>query len=149
MRKGLTLLLMLAAASLLGGCDFLGMPICTTAPAPSIRLPAAPGRPGAGYFYVHVTAAQGDLVAVSSPQIGIIEMHETRSSSGVASMRPIERMSKDACDRISTSDGRHLMLFDVDPALRPGDYVQLTFHFERGEPRSLAARVEAPGEARH
>jgi hypothetical protein len=41
--------------------------------------------------------------------------------------------------------GRHLMLFDLDPSLEPGQETQLTFHFEKGEPLTAKAAVRAAG----
>jgi periplasmic copper chaperone A len=130
----------------LGACDSRTSTICVTASAPSIRLPAVPGRPGAGYFEVDAPPGQGDLLSVSSPRAARIEMHATATSSGVTSMRRIGRVTADDCNRFATADGRHLMLFGLDPSLRPGDQVPLIFHFERGEPRTFAASVIAAGE---
>jgi len=41
--------------------------------------------------------------------------------------------------------GRHLMLYDLDPHLRPGDRIVITVNFERGPPDRLAALVTAAG----
>src|ERR1043165_1797298 len=136
---------MLAAFSV-AGCDFAPSAICVTAAAPSVRLPAVPGRPGAGYFEIDGRPGQGDLVSVSSPRIARIEMHESTTRNGVASMRRIDRIAMNGCNRFATADGRHLMLFGLDPSLRPGGHVPLTFHFERGEPQTFVATVIAAGD---
>jgi periplasmic copper chaperone A len=134
------------AASLLAACDLAPSTICVTAAAPSIRLPAVPGRPGAGYFDIQARPGQGGLLSVSSPRIARIEIHETATRNGVASMRRIKRIAADDCNRFTTAGGRHLMLFGLDPSLRPGDDVPLTFHFEHGAPQTVAAGVFAAGD---
>lgn len=135
------------ATLLLAACDLMPSAICVTASAPSIRLPAVPGRPGAGYFEVQGDPGQGDLLSVSSPRIARIEMHETATRNGVTSMRRIERIAINGCGRFATADGRHLMLFDLDPSLRPGDHVPLVLHFAHGEPQTVSARIFAAGDA--
>jgi len=132
----------------------LALPACgggdtlpTTPPSPTIRLPAVPGRPAAGYFDLQIDGDRGALLSVAAPQARRIEMHETMSSGKMTSMRPLERIPVRDGERLSFSPGgRHLMLYDLDPALRPGSEIILTFHFERGNPRTLAARVRAAGD---
>jgi periplasmic copper chaperone A len=137
----------LAAALSLAGCGQTSEPICVTAPAPSIRLPAVPGGPGAGYFSIR---AQSVLVSVSSPRVQRIEMHETMTSGQMTSMRPIARATADQCGEISFGPGgRHLMLFGIDPIVRPGDDIPLVFHFEEGHQRTMAATVVAAGGEHH
>ena len=131
----------------LTGCGSGASPTCVTRSSSSVRLPAVPGRPGAGYFQIPARPDQGALVAVTAARIGRIEMHETVRAGGVSSMRPISRAAADACREISFGPGeRHLMLFDIDPSLKAGDQVVLTFHFERGTQRSYAAQVRSAGE---
>src|SRR5687767_13771695 len=92
--------------------------------APYILLPAVEGRPGAGYFDLQVRADQAALRSVTSSQIGRIEMHETMSSGTMSRMRPIDRVPIVADERlIFAPGGRHLMLFDLDPALRSGSQI--------------------------
>lgn len=135
------------ATLLLASCDLMPSAICVTASAPSVRLPAVPGRPGAGYFEVQGRPGQGDLLSVSSPRAGRIEMHETTTRNGVTSMRRIERIAIDGCGRYVTSGGRHLMLFDLDPSLRPGDDFPLILHFAHGAPQTFSASIFAAGDA--
>ena len=116
---------------------------------PVVYLPAVPERPGVGYFELPVRTEQRALISVSSPRIGRIEMHETVSSGSRTAMRPIPRLPVGEDGRIVfESGGRHLMLFDLDPALRPGEQVTLTFTFERGPARTMSASVRAAGDER-
>ena len=116
--------------------------------AATIRLPLAPGRPGVGYLMLPVRGNRGALVSVTSPRIGRIELHETMSSGGMSSMRPLGRIPvRDGQLIAFAPTGRHLMLFEMDPTLRAGDRVLLSFNFERGEPQDVTATVTT-GDAR-
>jgi periplasmic copper chaperone A len=137
MRKGLIFAALLALA----GCG----PREEAPAAPWVSLPAAPGRPGAGYFDVAVPADKGALVAVSSPRAARIEMHETMTSGTMSSMRPLARVVPENGRILFDPGGRHLMLFDMDQALKPGDRVALTLRFERGGGDTIAAEVTPPG----
>jgi copper(I)-binding protein len=145
MKITVSILAALLAMSL-NACDSASSTICVTDSSPWIRLPTVPGRPGAGYFQIPSQPDQGDLLSVSSPRIARIEMHESTTSAGVTSMHRIDRIATNECQRFATSEGRHLMLFGVDPELRAGNQVQLVFHFERGSPETFAAIVMAAGE---
>ena len=43
--------------------------------------------------------------------------------------------------------GKHLMLFNLDPALKPGDKIPLTFRFAKAPPVTVEADVLGPGAA--
>jgi periplasmic copper chaperone A len=134
------------AALLLAGCD-VSQPIRHTPMTPNIRLAAVPGRPAAGYFELRIEGDRGALVSVTSPQAGRIEMHETMSSGSMSSMRPLQRIAvRDGDNLVFAPGGRHLMIYDVDPAVRPGGELSFTLNFERGPPRTLSATVRAAGE---
>jgi copper(I)-binding protein len=125
-------------------------PIQHTVMTPNVRLPAVPGRPAAGYFELKIEGDPGALVSVSSPQAGRIEMHETMMSGGMSSMRPLRRIPVRAGDNlIFTPGGRHLMIYGIDPAVRPGGGFGFVLHFERGPPRELGAAVLAAGGEAH
>lgn len=118
--------------------------------APTVRLAAVPGRPAAGYFELRIEGDRGALVDVTSLEAGRIEMHETMRAGHMTSMRPIARMPvRDGEMLRFAPGGRHLMLFDVDTAVRPGSRILLVLHFERGPAVSLdALATSATGEAR-
>jgi copper(I)-binding protein len=136
-----------AALLALQACNVAPMP--GTAATPSVRLAAVPGRPASGYFELPINGDPGALVSVTSPQARRIEMHETMSAGNMTSMHPLARVPVTNGDRLSFAPGgRHLMLFDLDPAIRPGGRIILVLHFERGPPVSLAFAVSsASGEA--
>ena len=133
-----------ALAVLAAGCDGGSNATGTAAPAATVRLPLVSGRPGVAYGALPVEGDRGALVSVTSPRIGRIEMHESMSRGGLSSMRPLPRIPAREGEEIRFEPGgRHLMLFELDQALRPGDTVLLTFNFERGLPVALDATVTA------
>ena len=116
--------------------------------AATVRLPLVPGRPGVGYLMLPVMGDRGALVSVTSPRIGRIEMHESTTSGGMSSMRPLERIPVEDGQVVAFApNGRHLMLFDMDPRLRAGDHIDLTFNFDVGGPQHVEATV-VTGDAR-
>jgi copper(I)-binding protein len=111
-----------------------------------IRLPIVPGRPGAAYLDLAISGDPGDLVSVTSPQIGRIEMHESMTQGDMASMHALTRIPTHGLHSLSFSPGgRHLMLFDLIPNLHEGDAATLTFHFAGGRSESVAAHVARGG----
>lgn len=113
-----------------------------------IRLPAVTGQPAAGYVTVAATPDHKALVSVTSPSAKRIEMHETTTSGTMAGMRKLDRIALTADEpeiRFEPA-GRHLMLFDLDPALKAGGKAVLVVHFEHGGTSTLPARVVAAGD---
>ena len=113
-----------------------------------IRLPAVAGQPAAGYVTVAATPDHKALVSVTSPSAGRIEMHETMATGSMAGLRKLDRIALTADEpeiRFEPA-GRHLMLFNLDPALKPGGKAVLVFHFEHGGTSTLPARIVAAGD---
>ncbi|MDQ8756421.1 copper chaperone PCu(A)C [Sphingosinicella sp. LHD-64] len=113
---------------------------------PVIRLPAVPGRPGAGYFHLRAPQDRVALTAVTTPAAERVEMHETMSEGNMASMRPVRRIEVGR-EIAFAPGGRHLMLFGVSPELKAGETTDLTFQFEQGAPVTVSARVIGAGDA--
>lgn len=120
----------------------------------SVRLPAVPGRPAAGYFMVHGTAKADALVAVSSPKAGRIEMHSMVNDNGVMKMRAEQSFAVPAGGMLTFQPGgNHLMLFELSPDVLAGAKIPLSFSFRSGakvtvEAETRAANAPAP-EAAH
>jgi copper(I)-binding protein len=113
---------------------------------PTIRLAAVPGRPAAAYFTLDASANFGALTSVTSPQAKRAELHESMTGGSMASMRPVDRIDLSSGDPVAFAPGgKHVMLFDVDPALAPGKPAQLVFHFTSGDPVTANATVVAAG----
>lgn len=140
---------MLLVAAIAGGSGF-EIPARAEASAPRvtgawIRLPAAPGRPAAGYFELAAPAGEA-LVGASSPRAGRIELHSMTNVDGVMRMRAEPRFEVPASGRLSFAPGgAHLMLFDLAPGLKPGDRVPVTLRFASGAEVTVSAEARAPG----
>jgi copper(I)-binding protein len=127
----------------LGACDSgRDMPRVAVEDA-RITLPAVRGRPGAGYFSLDTSRMPERLVSVTSPRAGRVELHS-------GNMRPILDTSFPPRGSMYFRPGEnHAMLFGLDPRLKPGDRVPLTFTFERAPAVTVDAEVEGPGGGAH
>ena len=138
---------MLAALAALSACERTPQEPRVEVEHAVVTLPVIAGRPGASYFTLRTNNDPTRLTTVTSPRVGRIELHETASENGVASMRPVETTTFDpGAPLVFAPGGRHAMLFDVDPALRPGDTIPLTFSFDPAPPVTVAAEVRGPGD---
>jgi copper(I)-binding protein len=138
---------LIAPAILLASCDTRSTSSTVVTRDAFVRLGAAPGGPAAGYLTVSASPDHVALASISSPKADRIEMHETVSSGSMSSMRPLERVEvKDGEEIVFAPGGRHLMLFGVDPALKPGDRMPLTLHFAEKGVAAISARLIGPGE---
>lgn len=133
----------------------LALAACNQGPPPQpavevtdamVMLPVVPGRPGAAYFTLRTNNDPTKLVNVTSPKVERIELHETREENGVSQMGPMEDLVFPSAGVLEfKSGGRHAMLFGLEPALRAGDKVPLTFTFEPAPPVTVQAVVHAAG----
>jgi copper(I)-binding protein len=136
----------MAALLALAACGGAG-PAPPPQPAATVRLAAVPGRPAAGYFELRIEGERGALVSVSSPQAGRIEMHETMNMANMSTMRALGAVPvRDGETLRFAPGGRHLMIYDLNPALAPGGHLDLILHFQRGDPVALSAAVNAAGQ---
>jgi copper(I)-binding protein len=138
-------ILLLAAMALLSSCNsHSAEPRITHA---WVRLPAVPGRPAAAYFTVTGGRADETLVRVESAVVKRIEMHESMGSGGMMTMKPLDSVALPArAESQFAPGGRHLMLFDVDPAITPGTAIPLRFGFASGKTAEAEAKTVAAGE---
>jgi hypothetical protein len=109
-----------------------------------VRLPAAPGRPAAGYFTLRGGATAERLVAASSPLAQRIELHATVTQDGVSRMVALAGVDLPAGGTVSFAPrGNHLMLFGLRSGWESGG-VPLTLRFASGRSVTVAARALAP-----
>jgi copper(I)-binding protein len=136
----------LVAASLaLCGCGGAG-PAPPSAPAATVRLPAVSGRPASGYFQLRIEGDRGALLAVTSPQAGRIEMHETMNMANMTAMRALGQVPVRDGETLSFAPGgRHLMLYDLGRDAAAGRRIDLVLHFARGGPVRLTATLVPAG----
>ena len=113
-----------------------------------IRLPATPAQPGAAYFTLKGNMEGMRLLGVTSPLIRWVELHESVEKGGVTRME--RRAEVEFPSRGSMKfepGGRHAMLFGINPSVKPGTPVPLTFSFNMAPPVTIDAEVRtASGE---
>ncbi len=115
-----------------------------------VRLAAVQGRPAAAYFTVHGGPAAHTLINVSTDIAIRSEMHQTEVDGTTSSMVPISNVSIPAETAVEFKPGAmHVMLSNVNPGIKPGGSITLTFTFANGErilrnANVIAAGVDAP-----
>ncbi|WP_267434468.1 copper chaperone PCu(A)C [Sphingomonas sp. GM_Shp_1] len=129
----------LAGAATLAGCS--GAPELY-AEEGWVRLAAVPGRPAAAYFIVHGGPKPVDLISVGSDVAITTEMHE-----GGMAMRKLERVSVPAGGTVRFEPGgRHVMMYDMNPGVKPGRILSLLLTFSDGTRLRQGARVVGAGD---
>lgn len=113
-----------------------------------VRLPAVASRPAAGYFTVHGGPVDATLIAVTADTAIRSELHETRrAANGAMTMVPIAAVPVGALQEVRFAPGgRHVMLFDINPVVKPGGTMTLTFTFADATRIQLNAKVIAAGD---
>ena len=134
----------LLAAVALVGC---GQPRQLSVTDAWVRLPAAAGRPAAAYFTLHGGPTDATLINVTSDVAIRSEMHETRDAGGRTTMAPLASVAVPAkADVPFAPGGRHVMLFDINPSVKPGAAMTLTFTFANAVRIQQDASVIAAGD---
>ncbi len=117
-----------------------------------VRLAAVEGRPAAGYFTVHGGPADTTLVSVTTDVATRTEMHESRTTQGGGmAMDAIRQVPVPALQEVRFAPGgKHIMLFNLNPSVKRGGSVILTFTFAdstRIQQKAwvIAANDPAPG----
>lgn len=112
-----------------------------------IRLAPVEGRPSAAYFTLHGGKAPDRLEAVTSPRAATIDLHESKMDGGVMSMSLLTGVDVPAGGYVVfKSGGNHAMLFGMDPAVKPGATVPLSFTFQSGKKIEVEAKAIAAGD---
>lgn len=112
-----------------------------------VRMPAVEGRPGAAYFDVHGGAEATSLLAVSTPAAVRTELHEMKHQNGMMTMSPLDNVAIPATQTVKFEPGgKHIMLYDVSPSVRPGTKIPLRLAFADGKTVEVEAEVRAVGQ---
>ena len=138
----------LAAAAAPAGCHKPAVPEKTEVRNAWVRLPPVIGHPAAAYFTLLGGRDPARLIAVESPKVATIELHGMAMQGGMMAMPRLDGAEVLAGGKTAFAPGgNHAMLFGIDPRLRPGDRVPLSFRFARGAPITVDAQVVAAGAA--
>lgn len=113
-----------------------------------VRLSPLPDRPSAAYFTVHGGPTPAELISVRSSVAIRTEMHDMAMDGNVMKMRLIEgNVAVPAKGQVSFAPGgRHIMLFNVNPGIKPGSAVPFIFTFADGTRIQYNARAQAAGD---
>ena len=96
-----------------------------------VRLPAVRAQPAAAYFTIHGGKADETLIAVSTDVAIRSELHDSMTS---GAMTPAASLAVPAGSTVAFAPGgRHVMLYQLNPAVKPGGKLTLTFTFANGE----------------
>lgn len=107
-----------------------------------VRLPAVSGRPAAAYFTVMGGAKPQTIVGVSSPSAKRGELHESAMTGGLMKMAPVTKLAVGKGQMVKFAPGgKHVMLFDLDPALKPGATIKLNLQLAGGEVATADAKT--------
>ena len=109
-----------------------------------VRLPVIQDRPGVAYFTLRANRLPMRILGVSSPQIQRIELHDSTMAGNVMRMGPLlDRDLAPDGEKTFAPGGPHAMLFGIDPSVRPGGTVSLTFDFDNAPDVTVDAPVAA------
>ena len=112
-----------------------------------VQLPAVPGRPAAGYFVLTPGPdASGNVTSVAVGHFARAEFHQSKLEGGVMTMGPIDSLPLVPGKPIVFAPGGfHVMLFDGDGLLKPGDRTEITLTLDTGKKIIASASVTAAG----
>ena len=109
-----------------------------------VRLPATPKQPGAAYFRLKGNMEGMRLLGVTSPLVRWVELHESVEKKGMTRMerrKEVEFPSRGTLE--FKPGGRHAMLFGINPSVKPGTTLPLTFSFNTAPPVTVDAEVRS------
>lgn len=115
---------------------------------PVVRLSANPKAPSVGYFTMKGGPTADRLLNVSSPVVIQIMMHESAMEGGKMTMRSIDAAGVEVPAGATVKfeeGGKHLMLTNINPGVKAGEKMQLTFTFASGTVLQGYALVRAAG----
>jgi periplasmic copper chaperone A len=137
---------LVAALCLLAGCH--ATPAEPQVDGAWVRLPAVAGNPGAAYFTLHGGKAADTLVSVAASGAGRAELHESMGGGGkMASMAPIHDVALAPSGELTFAPGgRHVMLFDLQPQVKPGTAITLSVTLGSGKRLDTQAKVVGAGD---
>ena len=102
------------------------------------------GHPITG-AYMEITNTSNaicEIIQVSSPKVGRVEIHQTKHDNGTMRMRKIDSLKLRPGEQIILQPGGlHLMLMDLADDLKAGDILMLLLHFSDGTKQQVESSV--------
>jgi copper(I)-binding protein len=113
-----------------------------------VRLAAVEGRPAAAYFTVNGGPTDATLVSVRTDVAVRTELHESKAAAGGGmTMDAVHQVAIPALQQVRFAPGgKHAMLFDVNPAVKPGGTITFIFTFADATRIQQTAQVIAAGD---
>jgi copper(I)-binding protein len=105
-----------------------------------------PGRTmTAGYFSISNSGTvDAELISVSSPQFGSIELHQHSHKDGMMKMEQVQSVKVAAGEQVHFQPGGlHLMMFDAKTSISKGQQIPLRLTFKDGQSIEVQASVSA------
>lgn len=113
-----------------------------------VRLPAIEDRPGAAYFTLRNNGPATALTGIESSQASKAELHMTHVEGTMTHMMPIDEEPIGEGESKSFEPGNnHAMLYGINPDVKPGGIIRLTFLFRDGRKAEADAKTVAMGDA--
>jgi periplasmic copper chaperone A len=113
-----------------------------------VRYSPVRANPSAAYFTVHGGPQDVSLIGVSTEVAIRSEMHESMNANGMASMKPVMSVPVPAGSIVKFEPGgKHVMLWNINPGIKPPKRITFTFAFSNGERIQADAPLIAAGDA--
>ncbi|MCW2395147.1 MULTISPECIES: copper chaperone PCu(A)C [unclassified Sphingobium] len=142
MHKPSSLLVAAAMLATLGACSD---PPPLDVDGGFLRLNPNPNAPSAAYFTIHGGADDVVLRDVLTDEAVRVEIHESSTKDGVASMRPVKTVDVPAGATVKFEPGgKHLMLWSINPQALADKKMTFTFIFSNGQRILADAIVQQP-----
>jgi len=113
-----------------------------------VRINPNPNAPSAGYFTIHGGNDSLVLRDVRTEEAVRVEMHESVTRDGVASMNRIESLDVPARGSVKLEPGgKHIMIWSINPQALDDGKMSFTFIFSNGDRIIADATVQQAGGA--
>lgn len=144
MRAGFLAMAAMAMPLALAGCE---APPAVYVDGGYVRLNPNPQAPSAAYFKIHAGNEPIVLRGVMTEQAVRLEIHESVTQDGMASMRRIENMEIPARSTVSLAPGgKHIMLWSINPTALEAGKMSFTFIFSNGDRVIADAVIQKAGD---
>ena len=96
-----------------------------------------------GAAYLTLQSKSGDTLSdVSSPEAGMVMLHETAQKGGMSNMVDVDHLYLPAGQSVALAPGgTHLMLMDLKHPLQAGDTLHFALHFEKAGTQNVTVKV--------
>jgi periplasmic copper chaperone A len=113
-----------------------------------VRMSPVRENPSAAYFTIRGGPQDVSLIGVSTEVAIRSEMHETMAGmQGMAAMKPVTDVQVPAGSIVKFEPGaKHVMLWSLNPGLKPGRNITLLLSFSNGEKLQVSAPLIAAGQ---